>query len=221
MFLCDHGCLIHNFLAPIILAIKDDGGGPLSRHSNAGPNQTPYYTNALIPFPSRMWNLRSKRDSQEQRTRETGKARRVLLLGTYALSLRSPAPHPVELGPSESGKSTIIKQMCITYQGGFCHDARVLYRGIIYSNLLESAQAVAIALHKFDVKLADPSSAVSSSDHGSLASFSIPFRVANLGTLAGLRSQCVVTVSDMLISLYLPESDRRGYTQSLGRPSST
>jgi len=36
--------------SPIILAITDEGRDPLLRHSSASPNQTPHYTNALIPF---------------------------------------------------------------------------------------------------------------------------------------------------------------------------
>jgi len=119
-----------------------------------------------------MRSFRSRRDNPERRTREMGKTHKVLLLGAYDLSLHSPAPHLIVLGLSESGKSTIMKQMCAIHQGGFCHDARISYRETIYSNLLESAQAVAAALRKFGVELVDPSTMVSSSpDHGA---FTLP-----------------------------------------------
>lgn len=63
------------------------------------------------------------------------------------------------LGSSESGKSTIVKQMRIIHQDGFSHETKLAHREAIYSNLLESAQAVASALQKFKVEPADPSNA--------------------------------------------------------------
>lgn len=78
-------------------------------------------------------------------------------------------------GSSESGKSTIVKQMRIIHQDGFSYETKISYREAIYSNLLESAQAVAAAMHKFKVEPADPSNVVSSlSDIASLVSFSNP-----------------------------------------------
>ena len=53
--------------------------------------------------------------------------------------------------------------MRITHQGGFSYDAKIAYREVIYSNLLESAQVVAAALREFQVELADPSNVVSPS----------------------------------------------------------
>ena len=65
--------------------------------------------------------------------------------------------------------------MRIIHQDGFSYDTKISYREAIYSNLLESAQAVAAAMHKFKVEPADPSNVVSSStDLDSLASFSNP-----------------------------------------------
>jgi len=104
--------------------------------------------------------------------KELKKTRKILLLGTYAPSLRYPTPDLGDLGLSESGKSTIVKQIRITHQGGFSQDARMTYRETIYSNLLESAQAVAAALQQHGVTPAGPSNAVSASpDHGTIASF--------------------------------------------------
>jgi len=102
-------------------------------------------------------------DLIEGEAKELEKTHNVLLLGAHALSLRSPTPNLGGLGLSGSGKSTILKQIRIAYQGGFSHDARMTYREAIYSNLLESAQAAAAALHRFGVAPADPSNVVSSS----------------------------------------------------------
>ena len=100
----------------------------------------------------------------EQDSKKLKKECKILLLGTPALSLRSPASDLGGLGSSESGKSTIVKQMRIIHQDGFSYEAKITYREAIYSNLLESAQAVAAALHKFKVEPADPSNVVSFSD---------------------------------------------------------
>lgn len=107
----------------------------------------------------------------EQDSKKLRKECKILLLGTSARSLRSPAPDLCGLGSSESGKSTIVKQMRIIHQDGFSYEAKITYREAIYSNLLESAQAVAAALQKFKVEPADPSNVVSSSDLGSSTAF--------------------------------------------------
>ena len=65
--------------------------------------------------------------------------------------------------------------MRIIHQDGFSYETKISYREAIYSNLLESAQAVAAAMHKFKVEPADPANVVSSlSDLTSLVSFSNP-----------------------------------------------
>jgi len=136
-----------------------------------------------------MENFRSWRDSWKAARRsaridseikgdakELKKTRKILLLGTYAPSLSYPTPDLGDLGLSESGKSTIVKQIRITHQGGFSQDARMKYREAVYSNLLESAQAMATALQQFRVTPADPSNVVSHSlDYCTLASFLNPF----------------------------------------------
>lgn len=99
----------------------------------------------------------------EQDSKKLKKECKILLLGTSALS--HPILHyfiPRHLGSSESGKSTIVKQMRIIHEDGFSYETKLSYREAIYSNLLESAQAVAAAMHKFKVEPADPSNAVRS-----------------------------------------------------------
>ena len=109
----------------------------------------------------------------EQDGKKLKKECKILLLGAPAGSLRPSATNLGGLGSSESGKSTIVKQMRIIHQDGFSYDAKITYREAIYANLLESAQAVAEALHKFKVEPADPSNVVRSSpDLGSIVSCS-------------------------------------------------
>ena len=94
--------------------------------------------------------------------------------GHVRSTLRSPLPYPSLLGLSGSGKSTLVKQMHIIYQDGFSHNAKMQYRESIYSNLLESAQAVAAALQEFNVEPTDPSNVVNSSGPNNLTLFLNP-----------------------------------------------
>ncbi|TFK45402.1 heterotrimeric G protein alpha subunit [Heliocybe sulcata] len=55
------------------------------------------------------------------------------------------------LGAGESGKSTIVKQMKIIHQDGFTRDELSSFRHIVYQNLLDSAQAVVLAMRKFGI----------------------------------------------------------------------
>ncbi|KZT27185.1 guanine nucleotide binding protein, alpha subunit [Neolentinus lepideus HHB14362 ss-1] len=60
------------------------------------------------------------------------------------------------LGSGESGKSTIVKQMKIIHQNGFSKDELASFRPIIYKNLLDSAQAIVLAMRKLGVDCAEP-----------------------------------------------------------------
>jgi guanine nucleotide-binding protein subunit alpha len=53
------------------------------------------------------------------------------------------------IGSGESGKSTVVKQMKIIHQNGFTRDELMEYRTTVYNNLLESAQAVVLAMRRF------------------------------------------------------------------------
>ena len=53
------------------------------------------------------------------------------------------------LGSGESGKSTIVKQMKIIHQNGFSRSELMLYRLTVIRNLVDSAQAVVLAMRKF------------------------------------------------------------------------
>ena len=98
----------------------------------------------------------------EQDSKKLKKECKILLLGMLPLSTQPLTLNLCHLGSSESGKSTIVKQMRIIHQDGFSHDTKLTYREAIYSNLLESAQAVAAAMHKFKVEPADPPNVVGS-----------------------------------------------------------
>ncbi|KAJ7468072.1 guanine nucleotide binding protein, alpha subunit [Mycena latifolia] len=55
------------------------------------------------------------------------------------------------LGSGESGKSTIVKQMKIIHQDGFSLEELVAYRPTIHKNVLDSVQAVILAMRKIGV----------------------------------------------------------------------
>ncbi len=55
------------------------------------------------------------------------------------------------LGSGESGKSTIVKQMKIIHQNGYTAPELAAYRQTVYRNLLESAQAIVLAMRKIGV----------------------------------------------------------------------
>lgn len=54
-------------------------------------------------------------------------------------------------GSGESGKSTIVKQMKIIHQNGYTPQELLSYRNTVYRNLLESAQAIVLAMRKIGV----------------------------------------------------------------------
>ncbi|KII91443.1 hypothetical protein PLICRDRAFT_51595 [Plicaturopsis crispa FD-325 SS-3] len=60
------------------------------------------------------------------------------------------------LGSSESGKSTVAKQMKIIYQSGFTVEERKMFRMTVYNNLLESARAVLLAMDSVGVDFTEP-----------------------------------------------------------------
>ncbi|KAI3624151.1 GPA2 [Malassezia furfur] len=56
------------------------------------------------------------------------------------------------LGSGESGKSTIVKQMKIIHQNGFTPNELLVYRLSVIKNLIDSAQAVVLALRRFSLE---------------------------------------------------------------------
>lgn len=61
------------------------------------------------------------------------------------------------LGAGESGKSTILKQMKIINEGGFNESEKRIYRGVIYSNLIQSMQQILAGMKLINQPLGDAS----------------------------------------------------------------
>ncbi|KAF9076946.1 heterotrimeric G-protein alpha subunit, GPA3-like protein, partial [Rhodocollybia butyracea] len=55
------------------------------------------------------------------------------------------------LGSSSSGKSEIMKQMRIIHSNGIESTERAAYRNTVYRNVLDSAQAIIVAMRKFGI----------------------------------------------------------------------
>lgn len=64
-------------------------------------------------------------------------------------------------GSGESGKSTIVKQMKIIHQNGFSREELLTYRLTVYRNLVDSAQAIVLAMRKIGIDCETPSNRVS------------------------------------------------------------
>jgi len=61
------------------------------------------------------------------------------------------------LGAGESGKTTIVKQMKLIHEGSFSPKERDSYRDIIYSNVIESMQAILSAMKLVQINFQDNS----------------------------------------------------------------
>ncbi|TFK64929.1 heterotrimeric G-protein alpha subunit, GPA3-like protein [Pluteus cervinus] len=64
------------------------------------------------------------------------------------------------LGPGDSGKSTIVKQMKIIHQGGFSPTDLAEWRPVVYENVLESVKAVIIYMRKVNLECEEYSNRV-------------------------------------------------------------
>jgi hypothetical protein len=72
------------------------------------------------------------------------------------------ARNPLCLGSGESGKTTLVKQMKIIYQGGFSPTELAEYRPVVYTNVLDSAQRVIIYMKKIGLEYKECSNRVCS-----------------------------------------------------------
>lgn len=64
-------------------------------------------------------------------------------------------------GAGESGKSTVVKQMKIIHNGGYAYDELVVFRPIVYKNLLDAVQLLVLAMKKVGVDCSDNRNRVS------------------------------------------------------------
>lgn len=60
------------------------------------------------------------------------------------------------VGSGESGKSTIVKQMKIIHQNGYSKEELLQFKPVVHKNVLDSAQALVMAMRKLGVDPEDP-----------------------------------------------------------------
>lgn len=60
-------------------------------------------------------------------------------------------------GAGESGKSTILKQMKLIWEGGYSDDERESFKEIIYSNTVQSMRVILEAMESLELPLDDSS----------------------------------------------------------------
>ncbi|KAL9108245.1 MAG: hypothetical protein Q9227_006983 [Pyrenula ochraceoflavens] len=61
------------------------------------------------------------------------------------------------LGAGESGKSTILKQMKLIWEGGYSDDERESFKEIIYSNTVQSMRVILEAMESLELPLENSS----------------------------------------------------------------
>lgn len=61
----------------------------------------------------------------------------------------------IKIGAGESGKSTLLKQMKLIYDGGFTNEEKEAYKEIIYNNSVQSIQVLLEAMENLGISLAD------------------------------------------------------------------
>lgn len=72
------------------------------------------------------------------------------------------------LGSGESGKSTIVKQMKIIHQNGYTRDELIVFRTVVNKNLVDSAQAIVLAMRKLGVDCVEGANRVRAKSYVSL-----------------------------------------------------
>ncbi|PWN41023.1 guanine nucleotide-binding protein alpha-3 subunit [Ceraceosorus guamensis] len=83
---------------------------------------------------------------------ECGCSRRMAPSTTIREVLMPRLPSTSLPGAGESGKSTVVKQMKIIHQNGYTPEELMLYRLTVIKNLVDSAQAIVLALRKFKLE---------------------------------------------------------------------
>lgn len=144
----------------------------------------------------------------EDDARKFKKECKILLLGPSALSSLAPlgSQHRVLTGPragsGESGKSTIVKQMKIIHQNGYSRDELLLFKVTVYKNVIDSAQAIVLALRKFRMDPVEPVNRV-------YADRIMEYRVDQDGT-AGLNPDIVRSIDSLWHDPIIPSVLDRG-----------
>ena len=107
------------------------------------------------------------------------------------------------LGSGESGKTTIVKQMKIIHQNGFTPNELLMYRLTVIKNLIDSAQAVVLALRRFSL---EPEELTNREAADRILEYSVPAD-ANVTLPAELGTMITSLWKDPVIPALL---DRRG-----------
>ncbi|KAJ3168543.1 guanine nucleotide-binding protein subunit alpha [Geranomyces variabilis] len=94
-------------------------------------------------------------DPAEKQARD--KSRRIDAAISHAHLLQNKEIKMVLLGPGESGKSTIFKQMKLIHSNGFDDNDRRNFRTVIMKTLTQSMIAIITAMDTFQIPLSDPS----------------------------------------------------------------
>ena len=61
----------------------------------------------------------------------------------------------MEIGAGESGKSTVMRQMKLIYEGSYSRDERERFKEIIFTNILQSMRAILEAMESLEISLDD------------------------------------------------------------------
>jgi hypothetical protein len=98
----------------------------------------------------------------------------------------------LRVGPGESGKSTIFKQMkIISMAGGFTREELMAYKHVIYGNCVTQMKVIVHAASKLGIEMASEDNAVRVSSSSPLLQPSI----SDLGHSIAIQCQIWITVS--------------------------
>lgn len=130
-------------------------GNCVSVEGDPGNGQYPDFSDTSASQRSAQIDKQIQEDAKKLR-----KECKILLLGPFLVLPRALNELNTGAGSSESGKSTVVKQMRIIHQDGFSSEARLSYRAAIYSNLMESASAIVTAMKKLSMEPGEESNRV-------------------------------------------------------------
>lgn len=120
------------------------------------------------------------------------------------------------LGTSESGKSTLIKQIKTLHMGGYTEEERELYRPTIYKNLVDCARALIQAMSEFGIRF---DNAENEAKAGSILGYEYecdyenkwfpPFDADIASTITSIwRDMCILDVFEHETEFYLMDGAR-------------
>ncbi|POW19528.1 hypothetical protein PSHT_04523, partial [Puccinia striiformis] len=105
------------------------------------------------------------------------------------------------LGSGESGKSTIVKQMKIIHQNGYTREELLLFKLTIYKNVIDSAQAVVVAMRKLKL---DPVEDINQSYSDKILDYRLDFNQFG----GGLNPEIVRSIESLWHDPIIPAGER-------------